>query len=233
LKDFILKEYGSWSVLILSYLAGLLVNKDITPEFTEVLLFLSLSLFMNSKQSFTRWMRNASSKISLFVFILQIAIASLILILIFREALIKLLPLVSIPIAYLILLKYFGEHLIITEITGFIVLTLSALISKFAVTGILDYRLYICITLFFTAGIFKVRVFLKKRAFERVLMVLYVALSIAVFSLLKVPIIILLPLIDNLIFSATLYKVKLKTTGWIEVSKGIVFLILLKIFFDP
>jgi sensor histidine kinase YesM len=41
-----------------------------------------------------------------------------------------------------------------------------------------------------------------------------------------IPVIILLPLLDNLIVAGTLYKVRLQTTGWIEVTKSILFLIL-------
>jgi hypothetical membrane protein len=44
------------------------------------------------------------------------------------------------------------------------------------------------------------------------------------------PVIILLPLIDNAIFSITLYKVKLKATGWLEVIKGMAFLVLIALF---
>jgi hypothetical protein len=39
-------------------------------------------------------------------------------------------------------------------------------------------------------------------------------------------VIILLPLLDNLIVAATLYKVRLQTTGWIEVAKSVLFLVL-------
>jgi hypothetical protein len=39
-----------------------------------------------------------------------------------------------------------------------------------------------------------------------------------------IPVIILLPLVDNLIVSAYPYKVKLQTTGWIEVGKSLIFL---------
>jgi hypothetical protein len=41
-----------------------------------------------------------------------------------------------------------------------------------------------------------------------------------------IPVIILLPLVDNLIVAATLYKVKLQTTGWIEVAKSLTVLAL-------
>ena len=39
-----------------------------------------------------------------------------------------------------------------------------------------------------------------------------------------IPSIILLPLVDNFIVAAILYRVKLRTTGWIEVAKGVTFL---------
>jgi hypothetical protein len=40
----------------------------------------------------------------------------------------------------------------------------------------------------------------------------------------NIPVIILLPLADNLIAAATLYKVKLQTVGWMEVAKSLTFL---------
>jgi hypothetical protein len=41
------------------------------------------------------------------------------------------------------------------------------------------------------------------------------------------PLLLLVPLIDNVLFALTLYRAGLSTTGWLEVSKGLVFLGLL------
>ena len=71
------------------------------------------------------------------------------------------------------------------------------------------------------------RVQTRKSMLERISMVLYVIFAIIAYHLTETPLILLLPLIDNLILSLTLYSVKLKTTGWIELSKGITFLLLM------
>ena len=46
-----------------------------------------------------------------------------------------------------------------------------------------------------------------------------------------IPLLILLPLADNLLAAAVLYKVRLQTTGWIEVAKSLLFLALMILFF--
>lgn len=48
------------------------------------------------------------------------------------------------------------------------------------------------------------------------------ALVIA-YSALGISFLLLLPLLDNLVFAATMYKARLRFTGWFEVAKGIVF----------
>jgi hypothetical protein len=58
-------------------------------------------------------------------------------------------------------------------------------------------------------------------------MVIYVGFAIAVYWLMHGPVVVLLPLIDNLVFSITLYKLKLRFTGWLEVIKGVAFLLLM------
>ena len=50
-KGYFLKEYGSWSVLIVAYLTGLAVSRGFDLE--AVPLFIALGLLINSKQAFT------------------------------------------------------------------------------------------------------------------------------------------------------------------------------------
>ncbi len=133
---------------------------------------------------------------------------------------------------YLLLLLFAGEHRIYTEITGFATLTLSSLIVKFASTGIVDITLYIAVAVFFIAGVFKVRVQLSRGLVWRVIMILYTAFSLFIYHFIEIPLIVLLPLLDNLIFSIMPYRVKLKVTGWIEVSKGIAFLTLMVFYYN-
>jgi hypothetical protein len=228
MKKYILKEYGSWSVMVISYLAGVFASGVF--NLNAILSLLAISLFINSKQAFTMWSRRVDPMRSAVIFTAQVVLASLIIIGTLGESVVKLLPYALIPAIYILLLYFAGEHALITEICGFALLTLSSLIAKFVSTGVVDNKLYIAVAVFFIAGVFKVKLQLKRKPFERILMILYIVLAIIIYSLIKLPLIILLPLIDNLIFSVALYNVKLKATGWIEVLKSVIFLALVIIY---
>ncbi|MDH4233333.1 MAG: hypothetical protein OEW04_15045, partial [Nitrospirota bacterium] len=129
--------------------------------------------------------------------------------------------------AYLFCLKFLGEHSILTEISGFVLLSLSSLIAKFTTSGVIDPGLFIAASVFFTAGVFKVRVQFTKGMAQRILMVIYIAFAFTTYWLMHIPVLVLLPLTDNLIFSLTLYRAKLRVTGWLEVLKGVAFLLLM------
>ena len=60
LKQYILKEYGSWGVMTLSYLTGLVVSGRVTPG--AVAVFIAIALYINSKQAFVLWMRRRGRK---------------------------------------------------------------------------------------------------------------------------------------------------------------------------
>jgi len=221
---FLLKEYGSWSVMLISFLAGILISKKITPS--SIVSLLSLCLYINSKQAFTIWIRQKDRR-AFYLFSGQTLVATILILTAFSSDSLKIMPFVSIPIIYLLSLRFSGEHALITELMGFAVLTLSSLIARFSVTGVIDLSLYIATALFFMAGVLKVRIQLKKRMSDRVAMIFYIFIAMALYYSIDMPLIILLPLIDNLIFSLTLYRVRLATTGWIEVAKSISFLILI------
>ncbi len=223
-KGYFLKEYGSWSVLIISYLIGLGVSRTFAWE--EVPLFLSLGLLINSKQAFMKWIRKTADRKSLIIFLGQIVIATVILVAIFRSDILRLLPLLIIPAAYLLTNKIAGEHFILTELLGFVLLSLAAVLSKFLLTGGLDVPLFLGVALYFTAGVFKIKALLLKKTRDRILIVLYVLFSLYVYRRMHIPLIILLPLVDNLIVAVALYRVRLQTTGWIEVAKSLAFLAL-------
>ncbi|MCL4537009.1 MAG: hypothetical protein M1610_05410 [Nitrospirae bacterium] len=228
MKKYILKEYGSWSVMVMAYLAGILAGGVF--NLNAILSLLALSLFINSKQSFTLWIRHVDPVRSSMLFIIQIVLASLMLAGILGEEIFRLLPYILIPAAYVLLLYFAGEHAIMTEIFGFALLTFSSLIAKFVTTNMIDNRLYIAVAVFFTASVFKVKLQLKRKLPERFLMAFYIIFALLVYRVIKVPIVVLLPLIDNVIFSFTLYKIKLKATGWLEVIKGMAFLVHIALF---
>lgn len=224
MKNYILREYGSWSVLLFSYISGIIVAGRIDLDI--ILPLLSLCLFVNSKQAFVIWQRLKRRK-ALFVFILQLITGFLILLLAEGSSIFRLYPYSMIPLLYLLSFILLTEHNIFTEIAGFLTLCLASQIALFSLTGDIDIRLYLAVSLFFIAGVFKVRLQLKKDIKERALMIAYLICSIAFYLLLELNPLILLPLTDNLIFALTLYRVRLQVTGWIEVAKGVIFLVLL------
>jgi len=232
-KRYLLKEYGSWGVMVLSYLAGLLVSGGATPR--AIPAFVALALAVNSKQALTAWIRSAgpASRVPMVIFIVQVVTASGLLVWLLSADLVRFLPYAAVPCAYLVLLRYAGEHALLTEVSGFILLSTSVLISRYVLSGEIDPRLFIAVAVFFAAGVFKVRAKLRKGIFERSLAVLYVVGALVVYHLIGVPLVVLLPLADNLIFSASLYRVTLKTAGWLEVAKGAAFLVLLTFNYPP
>jgi YwiC-like protein len=224
-KGYFLKEYGSWSVLVVSFLTGIGVSRDFT--WTEIPLFLALGLLINSKQAFMKWLRKSADRPSLLVFVGQVSLATVILFAIFRSDIPTLLPLLIIPAAYLLTNKLAGEHFIVTELLGFALLSLAAVLAKFLLTGGVDVRLFVAVALYFTAGVFKIKTLMLKKTRDRILTGLHVLFSLSVYHRMHIALIILLPLIDNLVASAALYKVRLQTTGWIEVAKSLLFLALM------
>lgn len=230
MKSYFLKEYGSWSVLLVAYIAGLMAGGRLTPEAFPVLI--ALAMLVNSKQAFTLWLRQRRDTQSLTVFLGQIAFATLLLLYVFRGGVMPLLPLLIIPVAYLAVNRLAGEHALVTEVLGFLLLSLAAPIAKYAVTFSLDHRLLIAVAVFFCVGVFKVRVQLRKTVRDRIISASAVVAGVIIYLVAKLPLILLLPLADNLLFSAVLYQVKLKTTGWIEVAKSVVFLVLIAVYYS-
>jgi hypothetical protein len=221
-KGYFLKEYGSWSVLSVSFLTGLIVSRGFSWQ--AVPLFLSLGLLINSKQAFTKWARRKEDTTSLLVFLGQSVVAACVMIAIFRTDVLRLLPLLVFPTAYLISNRLAGEHHFVVEILGFTLISLAAVLAKFLVTGGIDVRLFVAVAFYFSAGVFKVKALLLKKTQDRILAVLWVIFAVFMYQGFHISRVVLLPLFDNVVAALTLYKVKLKTTGWIEVVKSIVFL---------
>jgi len=221
IKGYFLKEYGAWSVLITVSLIGVGVSRAFS--LTLIPLFLALGLLINSKQAYTKWIRRVDDKKSLAIYLGQIVVAAVIFLAIFSMNIPRLLPLLIVPGAYLLMNKVAGEHFILTEVLGFALISMAAVLVKFLLTDSLDMRLFLGVALYFTANVFKVKTMLFKKMQSRVLTALYVFLAVFVYQLMSIPIIVLLPLTDNIIAAATLYKVKLQTVGWMEVAKSLVF----------
>ena len=231
MSRYILKEYGSWVVMTLSFLTGVLVGGVF--RFTLIPVYLAICLMINSKQAFTLWMRSKDSDSTMYgtVFFAQIVSAAVMLFFLVGGPAGKLLPYAAIPAAYLLLNRFAGEHAIATEVSGFALLAVAALVSRLLSSGQVDLRLYLAVALFFTAGVFKVRVQFRKGVFDRTLMAGYLAFTLAAYYAIGAPLVALLPLTENLVSAAMLYKVTLRVTGWTEVLKGICFLLLMGLYY--
>jgi hypothetical protein len=222
IKGYFLKEYGAWSVLITVSLIGAGVSR--TLSWALIPLFLALGLLINSKQAYTKWIRRADDRKSLAIYLGQVVVAAVMLLAIFSTDIPRLLPLLIFPGAYLLMNKVAGEHFILTEVLGFALISLASVLVKFLLTDSLDMRLFLGVALYFTANVFKVKTMLFKKMQFRVLTTVYVFFAVFVYQLMSIPIIVLLPLTDNIIAAATLYKVKLQTVGWMEVAKSLAFM---------
>lgn len=231
MSRYILKEYGSWGVMTLSFLTGILVS-GVFP-LTLIPAYIVICLMINSKQAFTLWMRSKGSDRTIHgtVFFAEIVSAALLLLFLAGGTAGKLLPYAAIPAAYLLLNRFAGEHAISTEVSGFAFLATAALVSRLFSSGQVDNRLYLAVALFFTAGVFKVRVQLRKGVLDRTLMAGYLAFTLAAYYAIGAPLIVLLPLAENLVFAVILYKATLRVTGWTEVLKGICFLLLMGLYY--
>lgn len=234
------REWGSWAVFISSWLAALIVGMRMRPweagrDFLGLTVYtiLGLTFLINSKNPLTSVLKtrgkNKESVLwSLFFCSVGIALLTPFL----KEGIQEFWLFSLLVLSYGILLLSGKEHHIIAELNGFAMLTLSAPIVYYAVTGEVSMNLYAAVTLFFSAGVLKVKVRLKKTAFYRWIMVLYCVIAAVVYSLLNISTIILLPLIENVFSALTMREEKLKTTGNTELVKGIIFVILLGVFWQ-
>jgi hypothetical protein len=127
--------------------------------------------------------------------------------------------------------RFAGEHFVVTELFGFTLLSLAAVLAKFLVVEGVDVRLFVATALYFTAGVFKVKAVLLKKTRDRILTVLYVLFGLYAYHRFHIAFIVLLPLLENIVTAFTLYKVRLQTTGWIEVVKSLIFLGLMVFYF--
>ncbi len=228
-KNYFLKEYGSWSVLIIAFLSGLAASRGFVWQVIPI--FLALALLVNSKLSFTKWIRGKRETASLLIFLAHLSAATVIFFLVFGKDIPTLLPLLVFPVAYIVMNRFAGEHFVLTEVLGFALISLAAVLAKFTVVRGVDVRLFIAVAFYFTAGVFKIKAMLFKKTADRVMTVLYALLAAYAYRRMFLPFIILLPVAENVVAAVTLYKVKLKTTGLIELVKSVVFFILMSVYY--
>jgi voltage-gated potassium channel Kch len=232
------KEWGSWVVFSASCLVALITGLMTRPweagrAFVTPLVLTVIGMFMliNSKNPLASLVRTKGEKTEHMLWFVFFSTAGLLLLTPFLVSGMKHFFLFSLlGVSYAVFLKAGKEHHILAELNGFALLTLSAPILFFVITGRVSLRLYAAVLVFFGAGVFKVKVRLRKTVFSRAGMVLYCVLGVIAFSLLNVSALILLPLLENVISSFWMREEKLRTTGYIEMAKSMAFVMLMLLF---
>jgi len=234
----VVREWGSWAVFCSSSLAALVAGLLTRPwntgrDFSNITLltFLGLAFLINSKNplaSVFRTRGNNREHVSWFLFF---SAAGLVLLIpFFRDGASSFSMFLILVLSYGALLYRGKEHSLLTEYNGFALLTLAAPIIYFTVTGLLSLKLYAAVLLFFGAGVFKVRVRTRKSLKYRWIMALYCALAVVLYAIMNISVIILLPFIENLVSVIVMREEKLRTTGYTELIKGIIFVIFIGFF---
>lgn len=234
----IVKEWGSWAVLFCSISAALIAGLLAQPQETgrdfsnlTALTILGLTFLVNSKNPLASALRTRWEKKEHVFWFLFFTVSGLVLLAPFLIEGIKTFLIFSVLVfSYAIFLYKGKEHNLFTELNGFALLTLSAPIVYFTVTGELSLKLYAAVLLFFGAGVFKVRVRIRKTLQYRWVMALYCAGAAVIYYLLDIPVLILLPLTENIVSALLMREEKLRTTGYTELIKGIIFIILVGFF---
>ncbi len=236
----IVREWGSWVVFISSWVAALIAGLSTHPWetgrniFNETVITISgLTFLINAKNPLASVLRTKGQKKGPALWLLFFSITGLALLTPFlidgAEAFSVFSPLI---LTYVILLSRGKEHHIMTELIGFSLLTLSAPIVYFVITGDVSLKLYAAVLIFFAAGVFKVRARVRKTLAYRWAMFFYCAIAIAVFYYLEISLILLLPFGENILSVLLMREEKLKTTGNTELIKSIIFIILIWLFWN-
>jgi len=231
------KEWGSWVVFFSSCLAGLITGLSTRPwlsgrDFAEVtvLTVMGLVFLINSKNPLASALRSRGKKrhVRWFLFF---AVTGLALLIPFLTEGVKTFQVFALlAVTYVILLSFGKEHHLAAELNGFALLTISAPVVYFAVTGAMSWKLYIAVTVFFSAGVFKVRLRLRKTPLFRMVMILYCATSAVLFYYINISLLILVPFLENIATALWLREEKLSTTGYTELAKGILFIVFTGLF---
>lgn len=233
----VVKEWGSWAVFSSSCLAGLITGLKTKPwlagrDYTNltVLTILGLAFLINAKNPLASALRSTGKKehVRWFLFF---ALSGFALLIPFLTEGIKAFQVFALlVVSYFVLLSSGKEHHIAAELNGFALLTISAPVVYFAVTGEMSWRLYLAVTIFFSAGVFKVRLRLRKTLLFRLVMVLYCLTSAVIFYYMNISLLILLPFIENIVTALWLREEKLSTTGYTELAKSILFTVVIGFF---
>jgi hypothetical protein len=231
------REWGSWVVFIASVSAALIASSAAGPSGrvsgSTAFTIAGLTFLINSKNPLTSAIRSGWKKKGHAAWFLFFSISGIALMAHFLVRGIRpFSPFSLLAVSYAALLLKGKEHSIIAELNGFALLTLTAPVVYFSVTGDLSLRLYAAVFLFFAAGVFKVRVRIRKTLKYRWIMALYCAGAALIYFLLNINLVILLPLIENILSVLFMREEKLRATGYTELTKGVLFLALLALFWQ-
>ncbi len=232
----IVKEWGSWIVFSSSCLAGLIaglltqpwLKRDFTP--ITVLTILGLTFLINSKNPLSLALRVKEKKEHIMWFLSFMLTGTALLLPFLIEGVKTFLPFVVLILSYVVLLSIGEEHHIMSELNGFALLTIAAPIVYFTVTGDMSWKIYFAVTIYFAAGVFKVKLRLKKTFFFRCIMILYCIIAALFFYIMKISLLLLIPLSENILAAIWLRDERLRTTGNIEFIKSVLFILFIGIF---
>jgi hypothetical protein len=230
----VVKEHGSWVVFALSSIVAVIAAMDVSmgeiPYLRLVPVISGIALLINSKKPLTSAIRAGRQRASSIYWFFFFSMCGLLMVFPFMiKGIVSFSVFLPLIILYALLLFSGREHSLIAELTGFALLCVTAPVVYFILTGELSLRLYLIVLLFFSAGVFKVRLRLRKGVKEKAMMILYCIGVFIVFRYLGVPTIILLPLLENLLTALWIREEKLSTTGQIELLKGVAFVFLFAI----
>ncbi len=227
----------SWLAAIV---AGLTRDQGFSISYETVLTIIGLAFLINSKNPLASFFRSShgperadAGKREHLLWSLFFTISGALLLLPFLIDGLPVFAVFSLLIFSYALLLYRGkEHHLATELNGFALLTLSAPIVYFAMTGEMSMRLYTAVLIFFAAGVFKVRVRTRKTMKYRQLMILYCAAAVILFLLMDIQVILLLPLVENVWTVLFMREEKLRATGYTELVKALIFVVLIAVFWS-
>jgi hypothetical protein len=229
----VVKEHGSWVVSALSFVAGFATGAASHRAFPDagmlpgLLTLAGLALLINSKSPMASLLKGARTGKSLAWFLVFTVSGCLLLFPFMLNGFRSFVIFSPLLLLYVILLYGGRERNLLTELTGFSLLTLPAPVAYFVATGSISYRLYLAVFIYFAAGVFKVRATTRRDAVYRLLMVFYCAVCPVTYFILGLPVIVLLPLLENVFSAIWTGERPLSMIGNTEFAKGIIFVVLL------
>lgn len=231
----LVKEHGAWFVLLFSCIAGVLAGRPVSWDGIILNIFLTsagLALLINSKAPIVSLLRaRRIDKAALAWTALFLTSGLLLLAPFIAKGLMYFVMFLPLVVIYLFFIAVKKEHLLIAELAGFSMLTMAAPIIYFMATGALSLKLYTAVLLFFCAGVFKVRMRIKKTFFFRGVMVAYCFFVLIIYYYFDIDLVLLIPLMENITNATWLRDERLKVTGNVELVKGIIFLTLFGLYF--